>query len=146
MSLSARECPNEPAKFHELVGAHGHHVFAVFDDLDIGEEAIAALRFEGFDEDEDIWVFCGEEGSKRLDLTGRDHGIWARVLRLLQYTMSNDFKYLRTLDEELHGGHLVVAVRVKDPSAGDEMARLLHSYGGHSIAYSSHWDFMPTAA
>lgn len=145
MSTSAAECSNEPTDFHELVAAHGHHLFAVFEDHHAVEEAVEGLRFEGFNDD-DIWVFCGEEGSKRLDLTGRSHGLRARVLRMLQYAMGNDFKYLRTLDEELHEGHIVVAVRVKDQNAADEVARQLRMYGGDEVAYYSHWDFMPVAA
>jgi hypothetical protein len=145
MSDANRESLNEPTEFHEFVGAHGHHLFGVFDDADAGEEAVEALRFDGFT-DEDIWVLCGEEGSRRLDVTGKWHGLWGRVLRSLQFTMSSDFRYLRTLDEELRRGHVVVAVRVHDQRAADEVARLLRMHAGHSIAYCSHWDFVPVAA
>jgi len=146
MSTSARECSNEPNDFHEFVGAHGHRIFAVLDDSDAAEEAVEAIRFEGFADGDDIWVFCGEEGAKRLDLTGRSHGIWGRVLRTLQLAMSSDFRYLRDLDEELHHGHVVIAVPVHDESVADEVVWLLRMYAGHSIAYNSHWDFEPIAA
>ena len=143
--MSTSGCMNEPTESHELVGAHGHHAFAVFDDSDARAEAVEALRFDGFT-DEDIWVFCGEEGSKRLDLKGKSHGIRGRVLRSLQFAMSSDFKYLQELDDALHRGHAVIAVRVQDRRVGDEVARLLRMHAGHSIAYSSHWDFQPVAA
>lgn len=146
MSTSARECSNAPIDFHELVGAHGHHLFAVFDDPDAGEEAVEALRFEGFDDGKDIWVFCGEEGSKRLDRSGWAHGFWGRIFRMTQFAMSSDFEYLRCLDEALHRGHVVIAVRVKDEGVADEVARLLRMHAAHSIAYCSHWDFVPVVA
>lgn len=145
MSTSMRECSNQPTDFHELVGAHGHHLFAVFDDGDAVEEAVEGLRFDGFTDGGNIWVFCVEEGSKRLDLTGRSHGFWAGILRM-QHKMGAGFDYLRTLDEELHDGHMVVAVRVKDEKQADELAWLLRMYAGHSIAYYSRWDFIPVAA
>jgi len=137
---------NRPIEFHGLVGAHGHHLFAVFDDTDAAEEAVEALRFEALADEGDVWVFVGEEGSRRLDVTGRSHGLRGRVLRLLQVAMSSDFRYLRSLDEELHDGHVVVAVRVRDGRAADEVSWLLRMQAGHSIAYCTHWDFQPVAA
>jgi len=144
MSTPTLDRLNWPIEFHEVVGARGHRLFAIFDHLSAGEEAVQALRFEGF-ADEDIWLFCGEEGSRRLDVTGRAHGIRARVLRMIEFALSSDFKYLRTLDEALHHGRIVIAVRAKDESTADDIARLLRMFAGHSIAYCSHWDFVPDA-
>jgi len=132
--------------FRQFVGAHGHHVFAVFDDPRDGEEAVEALRFDGLADDEGIGVLCGAEGAERLDLTGRPHGLRATLLRMLQFAMGSDVTYLRTLDVALHHGQMVLGVRVKDASAAREVGWLLRMQGGRSIAYNSHWDFIPIAA
>jgi hypothetical protein len=132
--------------FHELVGAHGHHVFAVFDDPSAGEEAVEALRFDGLAEDEGVGILRGAEGAERLDLTGRAHGLRATLLRMLQFALSSDVAYLRTLDEALRQGHTVLGVRVEDADAAREVGWLLRMYGGRSIAYNTHWDFIPIAA
>jgi hypothetical protein len=149
VSTSARECANELIYFHELIAVHGHHLYAVSEDSDGGKEAIEALRLQGF-ADEDIWVFCGEAGSSRLDVTGRWHRLRARCFRRLQFALSRDFRYLRAylgaLDLALDQGHIVIAVRVSDVRVADEVGRLLRMHAGHSIAYCSHWGVEPVAA
>ena len=149
VSGSARECANEMIYVHELITVHGHHLYAVSDHSDGGEEAVEALRREGF-ADKDIWVFRGEEGSRRLGVTGRWHRLRARCFRRLQFAMSRDFRYLRAylraLDLALDQGHIVIAVRVSDVRVADDVGRLLRMHAGHSIAYCSHWGVEPVAA
>jgi hypothetical protein len=137
---------NQPTDFHKFVGAPHHRLFAIFDDDVDAEEAVEALRFEGFADGRDLWVFCGEEGARRLDVTGESHGVWARGIRIVQKVMSNDFGYLQTLDEALRNGSTVVAVWVPNEKTADEVGRLLRSFAGHSIAYGTHLDFVPVAA
>jgi len=148
VSTSVRECANELIYFHELMAVRGHHLYAVCDDSDAGEGAVKALCREGF-ADEDIWVCCGEEGSRRLDLTGRWQGFRARSFRWFQFGMSRDFRYLRaylrTLDLALDQGRIVIAVLVSDERVADDVGRLLRMHAGHSIAYCSHWGVEPVA-
>ncbi len=145
MTNPVRLC-NEPPDFDRFVGAPHHRLYAIFDDAAAAEEAVQALRFEGFADDRDLWVFCGEEGVRRLDVTGQSHGIWARGFRTLQKIASSAFGYLRTLDEALRDGGTVVAVWVSDDKEADEVTQLLRSYGGYSIAYGEYLDFVPVAA
>jgi hypothetical protein len=137
---------NEPVDFDKFVGAPHHRLFAIFDDPVAAEEAVEALHFEGFADERDLWVFCGEEGARRLDVSGQSHGIWTRGFRTLQKVMSSDFGYLRTLDEALRGGGTVVAVWASDLKVAEEVARLLQLHAGHSIAYGAHLDFVPVPA
>jgi hypothetical protein len=90
MANPSRLC-NQPLDFDKFVGAPHHRLFAIFDDAIDAEDAVQALRFEVFADDQDLGVFCGEEGARRLDVTGQSHGMWARGFRTLQKVMSSAF-------------------------------------------------------
>ncbi|HUO49213.1 MAG TPA: hypothetical protein VMU09_10295 [Acidimicrobiales bacterium] len=135
---------NEPAEFPGDVPRH--RLFAVLDDSDAAEEAVEALRFEGYLDDKQVWVFVGDEGIERLDRMGQAHRLWARGLRSVRRAMSSDLTYVHTLHAALRDGRVVVAVWVRNERAADEVGRLLHSHNGHSFAYFTHWDFVPVAA
>jgi len=135
---------NEPAEFHR--GAPHHRLFATFDDPSAAEEAIEALRFEDYVDDKELWVLCGDEGLERLEMMGSSKGLLAKGRRVLQRAMSTDFAYLQTLDEALRRGQVVVALWVPDEQAADEAGRLLRLHDGRSLAYFTHWDFVPIAA
>jgi len=134
---------NVPQEFEHFVAAPPHRLFAVFDDPEAGDEAIAHLHAEGgFTNEDDTWVFFGEEGSRRLDVSGSAHGIHAEIIRLLQRLMSSDVNYLRSLDQAVRDGHLVVAVVVGHDSL-EHVAEVLRGHGGHSLARVAHWDYVP---
>jgi len=135
---------NEPAEFRG--GAPRHRLFATFEDPSSAEEALEALRFEGYGEDKVVWVFAGDEGAERVGTMARAQGLWGRGRRVLQRAMSSDFTYLRTLDVALRDGQVVVAVWVRNERAADEVGRLLRLHDGRSLAYFTHWDFVPVAA
>lgn len=103
---------NVPQDFDRLIAAPPHRLFAVFDRPAAGEEAVAALRARGVSGEDDIWVLFGDEGRRRLDLSGSGHGLHGGLVRLLQRIMSADVEYLRGLDEDLGRGAMVVAVTV----------------------------------
>ena len=121
-----------------------HRLFVVFDRVEQARAAIDALRADGLAGDDDIWSYEGDEGVDDLDPTGAEHGLWGRLVRLIESAMTNDdVAYLRILASELRRGHLVLAVRVHDERDADAMATELRARGGHSFAYGAHWDFVP---
>lgn len=133
---------NVPQEFDRLIAAPPHRLFAVFDRPAAGEEAVAALRARGVSGEDDIWVLFGEEGRRRLDLSGSGHGLHGELVRLLQRIMSADVEYLRGLDEALGMGAMVVAVTVAAADL-DWMVALLRGQGGHSLGRVAHWDYVP---
>lgn len=143
---SASAVQNLPEHFDRFIAAPPHRLFAIFDDPAEGAEAVRVLREgDSFPHEDDIWIFVGEEGERRLDLSGSRHGIHAEIIRWFQRLMSSDVEYLRTLDEAVRGGHLVVAVALDH---GDlvHVTQVLRSRGGHSLARVAHWDFVPVRA
>ncbi len=133
---------NVPQDFDRFIGAPPHRLFAVFDTSEAGEEAIRVLRTRGISGEDDIWVFFGEEGRRRLDVSGAGHGIHGGIVRFLQRLMSADVEYLRSLDEALGKGSMVVAVMVA-PEDLDWMVALLRGQGAHSLGRVAHWDYVP---
>lgn len=126
----------------QFMGRPRHRLFAIFDDPTVGQEAVEKLRTEGHEGD-NVWVFYGEEGTRRIDITGDLEGIRGRIIRTVEHAMSGDIGYFRILDEALRSGGLVIAVSVADADAADQLARLLRSCAAHSFAYFSNWEFQP---
>ena len=121
-----------------------HRLFVVFDGTAQARAAIDGLRADGLAGDDDIWAYEGDDGVDDLDPSGAAHGLWGRLVRLVESAMTNDdVAYLRILAGELRRGHLVLAVRVASEHEADAMATELRARGGHSFAYGAHWDFVP---
>lgn len=143
MTVQVSEIHNIPARFDRLVAAPAHRVFAVFDDPQAGMAAVSDLRSTlAMTAEDDVWVFFGDEGSRRLDVEGSGHGLRGAVIRTVQKVMSNDLDYLKVLDDAVRAGHLVVAVRVEG-DAIDRAAAVLRAHSGRSMARVSHLDFVP---
>jgi hypothetical protein len=134
---------NRPRDFSRFIAAPPHRLFAIFDEPAAGDEVIDKLRAEGdFSDEDDVWVLFGEEGRRRLDLSGSCHGLHSEMIRLVQRLMSSDMAYLRTLDKALRDCHMVVAVPVGHDNI-DHVAEVLRGHSGHSLARVAHWDFVP---
>jgi hypothetical protein len=134
--------PHETPTATEFMGRPRHRLFAIFDDPTTGRDAAEELRAEGQDDDH-VWVFYGEEGSRRIDISGDLEGIRGRIIRTVERAMSGDIGYFNVLDEALRAGSLVIAVSVPDADAARAMAELLSAHAAHSFAYFSNWEFQP---
>ena len=121
-----------------------HRLFAIFDDPEAGRRAIDELRGEGLSGEDDIWVFYGDDGRRRL--RGEAHQLRTIAARLVQVALSNDRSYLAVLDEALRERGLVVALKVRSQTSADRLARRLRAAQAHSFAYGAHWDFVPVSA
>jgi hypothetical protein len=133
--------PEETAQPTQFMGRPRHRLFAVFDDPEMGRAAAEELGAP--DQDDFVWVFFGEEGSRRIDLSGDLEGIRGKIIRTVERAFSSDVGYLELLDETLRSGHLVIAVAMADADAAESMAERLRAKGGHSFAYFSNWEFQP---
>jgi hypothetical protein len=135
-----REETPRPSQF---MGRPRHRLFAVFDDPAVGRDVAEKLRGGPNDLDDHVWIFYGEEGSRRIDVTGNLEGIRGKIIRTVERAFSSDIEYLNILDEALRSGHLVIAVAMADADAVRIMADHLRADGGHSFAYFSNWEFQP---
>jgi hypothetical protein len=136
---------NQPAQFRHVVAASRKRLFAVFEDPDKGLAAVAEVPAKELIRGEQIWLFHGEEGRRRLDATGAGHGAYGRVVRIFQRAMSDDNQYMDALDLALAAGALVVALPVHDIHVADRVAAVLERHEARNLAFTSHLDFIPTA-
>jgi diadenosine tetraphosphate (Ap4A) HIT family hydrolase len=132
------------------------HVFALVNRVtglvDSEEAAMATVKAleAGGVATEDIDVFVGEEGARRLDLTGREHGRLIRWLRTLEAVMGDEREPNRRIDEELRRGASLVSVKVHKKMIDEKPRafRILEALHGHDIHYWGSWafeDVRPTA-
>jgi hypothetical protein len=122
-----------------------HWLFSVFPGQPEALRAAARVVMATVVSDEDIWLFHGEEGARRLD-PNEVQGAGARLwLRPLVWVFSLNVEYLRMLAEEVRSGSTVIAIAVKDQRSADEVAAVLALMGGSGFAYTTHWNFVPVA-
>jgi diadenosine tetraphosphate (Ap4A) HIT family hydrolase len=117
--------------------------------VDSDEKAMAMVRSleEGGVAPDDIDVFVGEEGVRRLDLFGRAHGRLTRLLRRLEGAVGDERGAKRRIEEELARGGSLVCVRVHRKN-GDEKPRafrILEKWHGHELHYWGSWSFEDVA-
>jgi diadenosine tetraphosphate (Ap4A) HIT family hydrolase len=127
----------------------GGHVFVLVNHVtglvDSEDEAMAMVRAleEGGVATDDIDVFVGEQGARRLDLSGREHGRIVRLLRRLGGGMGDESAPNRRIQEGLSRGGSLVCVKVHKRN-GDEKPRafrILEALHGHEIHYWGPWSF-----
>lgn len=120
-------------------------LFCAFDRRHDAIDAIRDFLYLGAVQVDDVWVFVGERGVRRLDPTLEKHGARARLGRLLQRILTSDAEYGDDLVEELRRGGIVLAIHVER----DDVASLipvLRRHHGHSIAFGTHWNYVAAEA
>jgi diadenosine tetraphosphate (Ap4A) HIT family hydrolase len=128
----------------------GGHLFALvnrvtglIDAEDDVTATVRALEQDGVATD-DIDLFVGEQGARRLDFSGREHGRVFRLLRTLEKAVGDERESNHRIDEALRQGATLLSVKVRNRKGGDEKARaieiikLLH---GHDIHCWGPWIF-----
>jgi diadenosine tetraphosphate (Ap4A) HIT family hydrolase len=127
----------------------GGHLFALVNHvtslLDTEDEAMAMVRAleENGVATEDIDIFVGEQGARRLDLSGSEHGRVIRLLRRLEAAVGDESAPNHRIDEALRRGATLLSVKVHK-GKGDEKARafrVLKALHGHEIHYWGPWAF-----
>ncbi len=106
---------------------------AVFDNPTSVDDALSRLRATVEDVSE-VYVLSGPEGADLLDRHGRRHGLRGRLLRLLQWTSSEDDS-LDVHDRALRSGGHVIFVPAQDEDDRERIADALLAAGGHHLVY-----------
>ena len=106
---------------------------AVLDEETRVDEALQQLRGIGVDLSA-VHVLSGTEGAALLDRRGAEHGLGARLLRLLQWTSSEN-DTLEIHDQALRDGGHVLYVPVRGEDRKERVAEVLRAAGGHHLVY-----------
>jgi hypothetical protein len=110
---------------------------ALFEAVEQAQRAAQALGEAGFPSDE-IDLFVGEEGANVLDLAEKHHGVVGRLVRALEYLVTDDALVHQRLDAALREGDAFLAV--KATTEGKKLAaRLLRAAGAHDVYFWGVW-------
>src|SRR5690349_17635190 len=100
------------------------------------DEAAASLSDlidAGFPQD-DIYAICGEAGVRRLDPSGKHHGLRGRVIRAVENVAAAGdslFEYAHDLEE----GAVLVSVPAPESDLQTRAAHILREHGGTRMLY-----------
>jgi len=111
-----------------------NRLLAVADTPDAAAAAVAALRRAGFAAEE-VTVLAGDREADRIDSLGNAGGFWARVRRLLSFTLADQMVDLAVYTAALRDGRTVVSVLVRDEAARERAKRALAGAGAHFMNY-----------
>jgi diadenosine tetraphosphate (Ap4A) HIT family hydrolase len=130
----------------------GGHLFALvnrvtclLDSEDETKATVRALEEEGVATD-DIEIVVGEQGARRLDLFGREHGRVIRLLRRLEAAVGDESEPNHRIDEALRGGASLLCVKVLKSDDKARALRVLKALHGHQIHYWGPWAFEDVAS
>jgi hypothetical protein len=102
------------------------------------QATITELNEAGFGEDE-IDELCGKEGADRLDISGKHHGLPARLYRYIGRLGDIESKNLQEYEQELLNGHYVLAIQVADEDKRMQVLNVIKSHGGHAVTFYGRW-------
>jgi hypothetical protein len=118
---------------HELAMSPRHRVLARLPGPDDAVEVVEALTKAGIAAD-DVFVLCGPQGARRLDPSGRHHGLKGRLVRSVQaVTAYGDAIY----DDAAHldAGGVLITAPARDPGEREVAERVLRHHGASAMRY-----------
>jgi hypothetical protein len=113
-------------------------VAAIINDEAELQAALDGLRQIGMDVAK-VNVLSGPEGARLLDRTGTANGLFARLLRSMQWG-AYEGNALRNHERVLDEGHHVVFVPVRGKEQRSQVADVLHAAGGYYLLHFRPWN------
>ncbi len=110
------------------------NVTAELADLESAQAVASKLEGIGYGK-ESITVFVGEEGLKRIDLTGEDHGIYGFLIRSIQH-ISHEWRIHESARLALESGRVLIGILT---DGSDEqisaVVEILKDHDANAIVY-----------
>ena len=116
----------------DLLRLPSHRVLGVLPGLDEATSSVLELSEAGFAREE-IHAICGEEGLRRLDPSGKHHGLHGRLIRAVESVAADDL--LSDYADELAAGAVIVSVPALDDEKQSQAAHLLREHGATKMRY-----------
>lgn len=118
--------------------------FALFDDRAAAKNAADRLRETGVEEN-DVEVYAGKAGSKRLDPDDEDAGLFDKIVKLAQEL--SDFKtFVRDCSATVAAGKVLLLVRFEDEAGRNTMEKIVRETEGAPLAYTDNWALVKFAS
>ena len=129
------QAPNDRNKTSAFIAYGIDKVVGFIDDLGDVKAALGDLRTAGF-RAEDIQVLAGEEGARRIDVNGDEHGELAHILRSIQKTLGDyEIPHAKRHEQELLAGHFGIGVTAKDEEDRNKVRDIPKSHNGHFVNF-----------
>jgi hypothetical protein len=116
----------------DLLRTPTHRVIGVLPDPDEATASVLELSEAGFDP-ADIHAICGEEGLRRLDPSGKHHGLHGRLIRAVEFVSSDET--LSDYGDDIAAGAILVSVPAPDDEAQTRAAHVLREHGATKLRY-----------
>jgi hypothetical protein len=117
-----------------FIGYPTDSLLTVLPDSENAAAAAAELKAAGIP-DRDITILRGDEGSSRFDPTGAVHGLFARLRRIVSFTVMDQLPDMAWYDAAIRSGQAVIMVHLRGDDRKSEAVRILREHGGHFINY-----------
>ena len=117
-----------------FIGYPTDSLMAVLPDAESAAAAAAALRTAGIP-DRDIAILRGDEGADRLDGTGAQNGVMARLRRLVSFTLMDQLVDMAIYEQAVREGQAALMVKPRDAARKAVAIETLREHGGHFINY-----------
>jgi hypothetical protein len=118
-----------------------NRVVGTVTDVDAARAAVDALAGAGFARDA-IDVLHGEQDLHRLDPSGEEHGVFARLQRaLIHAAAGSEIKHLNYHVEDVRAGKSVIMVLAPAGRSRDEAAAILHAHGAEFVGFYGRWAY-----
>jgi hypothetical protein len=111
-----------------------NRLLAVLDTDEAAAAAVAALAAEGFGGDA-VQALRGDRDADRIDSLGNVGGTWARVRRLLSFTLADQAVDLAVYVAALRDGRTVLSVLAPGDAARERARRALAGAGAHFMNF-----------
>ena len=111
-----------------------NRLMAVLDTDDAAATAVTALAREGFS-GEAVLVLRGGRDADRIDSLGNVGGTWARVRRLLSFTLADQMVDLAVYVAALRDGRTVLSVLAPAGEARERARQALAGAGAHFVNF-----------
>jgi len=116
----------------QFIGYPNRQILGVLDDAEALRQALTALTALGLAETS-VEVFSGTSDAARFDATGATHGVFARLRRVMQFSLMDQLPALAWYEAALREHRHVVAVRTHDRRMTLQVVAALMSAGAHFI-------------
>jgi hypothetical protein len=117
----------------DLLRSPRQRVIGVLPGLDEATASVLELGEAGFVQEE-IHAICGEEGVRRLDPSGKHHGLRGRLTRAVENVASFDDTLFDYADD-LAAGAVIVSVPASDEETQSRAAHVLREHGATKMRY-----------
>jgi len=116
-----------------FIGYPTDSLLAVLPDAESAAAAAADLRAAGV-LDRDITILRGDEGADRLDGTGSQNGVIARLRRLVSFTLMDQLVDMAIYEQAVRDGQVVLMVKARGTHKAAAID-IVRRHGGHFINY-----------